>query len=200
MKGVTVAVMFTVLFAAVASAETIVLLPDADTWIWPGQGPFGSSQQLRTNNIGSFDQRIVIGFDLTSIPPEAVINQATMSIYRYDGSAGSALECELFRVTEPWDEYTLVDMIAYESSGSYDQIVVTENGWYEFDLTDLVQEWVQGTFPNYGAVFFGTGGAGLYQYFHSREASDLRPSLSVEYEITGSFEQSTFGAIKALYR
>lgn len=200
MKGVTVAVMFAVILAAAASAETIVVPPEADTWIWPGQGPFGSSQQLRTNNISFFDQRIVIRFDLSTIPQDALVIQAQLNIYRYDGSPTSALTCEIFRVTEPWEEYTLVNTVAYESSGSYDQIVVTENGWYEFDLADLVQEWLQGTFPNYGAVFFGTGGGGLYQNFHSREASELMPWLFVEYEITGSFEQSTFGAIKALYR
>jgi len=200
MKGITLAVMMTVLTAAVAFAETYSQMPDADTWIWPGQGPFGSSQQLRTNNISSFDQRIVIGFDLSSIPQEAIVNTAYLNVYRYDGSAGSALDCEIYRVTETWDENTLVNTIAYESTGSYDQILVTENGWYAFDVTSLVQEWVQGLYPNYGAVFFGTGGAGLYQYFRSREAASDNPYLVVEYELPGSFEECTFGAIKALYR
>lgn len=200
MKGVTFAVMLTVLTAAVAFAETYSQLPNADTWIWPGQGPFGSSQQLRTNNISSFDQRIVIAFDLSSIPQEAIVNTAYLNIYRYDGNPGSALECEIFRVTEPWSENVLVNSIAYESAGSYDQIIVTENGWYEFDVKNLVQEWVQGTFPNYGIVFFGTGGSGLYQNFFSREAASEQPYLVVDYDIPGSFGQSTFGAIKALYR
>ncbi|MFO7626170.1 MAG: DNRLRE domain-containing protein [Candidatus Fermentibacteraceae bacterium] len=200
MRSVTMAVVLTVLIAAVASADTIVQVPDADTWIWPGQGPFGSSQQLRTNNISSFDQRIVISFDLSSLPQEALVSTAYLNIYRYDGTTGSALDCEIYRVTEPWNETTLVNSIAYESAGSYDQIIVTENGWYEFDVKNLVQEWVQGTYPNYGAVFFGTGGAGLYQNFYSREAASQYPYLVVEYELTGSFEQSTFGAIKALYR
>ena len=200
MKGVTAAVMLTVLMAGVAFAETYIQMPDADTWIWPGQGPFGSSQQLRTNNISSFDQRIVIGFDLSSIPQEALVNTAYLNIYRYDGTTGSSLECEIFRVTEPWNETTLVNSIAYDDTGSYDQIVVTGNGWYEFDVKNLVQEWVQGSYPNYGVVFFGTGGAGLYQSFYSREAAAQNPYLAVEYEITGSFQESTFGAIKALYR
>lgn len=196
MRGVTVAVMLTVLIAAAASAETYIQMPDADTWIWPGQGPFGSSQQLRTNNISSFDQRIVIGFDLSSIPQEALVNTAYLNIYRYDGTTGSSLECEIFRVTEPWNEITLVNSIAYDDVGSHDQIVVTGNGWYEFDVKNLVQEWVQASYPNYGVVFFGTGGTGLYQSFYSREAAAQNPYLVVEYELTGSFQESTFGAIK----
>ena len=200
MRSVTSAVMLMVLLTAVAFAETYIQMPEADTWIWPGQGPFGSNQQLRTNNISSFDQRIVIGFDLSSIPQEALVSTAYLNIYRYDGSAGSALECEIFRVTEPWDENTLVNSIAYDNTGSYDQIAVTGNGWYTFDLKNLVQEWVQGSYPNYGAVFFGTGGAGLYQNFRSRDAASENPYLVVEYEITGCFQESTFGAIKALYR
>lgn len=200
MRGITTAMMLTVLIAAVAFAETYNQMPVADTWIWPGQGPFGFSQQLRTNNIDFFDQRIVISFDLSSIPQEATVNSAFLNVYRYDGSPGSALECDIYRVTEPWSETSLVNSIAYESNGPYNQIIVTENGWYEFDVKGLVQEWVQGVYPNYGAVFFGVGGTGLYQYFFSREAASQKPYLVVEYEITSQFEQCTFGAIKALYR
>lgn len=200
MRGASVAFVLTVLLSAASVADTYDQMPSRDTWVWPGQGPFGNSQQLRTNNIAVFDQRIVIGFDLSSIPQDALVNSASLNIYRFDGSSGSALECHIFRVTEDWEEITLVDGIAYDTSGPYDQIVITGNGWYVFDLTDLVQEWVQGTHPNYGAVFFGTGGTGLYQYFHSREAASDNPHLVVEYELAGSFEECTFGSIKASYR
>lgn len=58
----------------------------------------------------------------------------------------------------------------------------TPLGWIEFDVTGAVQEWVDGTAPNYGFAFF-TNTAWTGMIFHSAEYADssLRPQLVVDY-------------------
>jgi len=169
----------------------------ADTWVWEGTGPWGASTQLRTNIVSAFDQEIVIAFDLSSIPAGSIVNSALLHVYRYDGDPGSALECDIFRVTEYWEEPSLVDSIDHDEGNPYDQIIVSGNDWYTFDISQLAQEWIDGTYDNYGIVFYGTGGSGSYQYFRSREWTE-KPYMEIDYTPPGALEACTFGYIKAL--
>jgi hypothetical protein len=191
---ITVSILLTAVFA-----DTYSELPSADTWIWSGSGPWGSNWTLRTNIVSSFDQEIVIRFDLSSIPAGSTINSAVLSAYRYDGDSPTALECDIYRVTEDWFEATLVDAIAHDTSVSYDQIIITGTDWYDFDIALLVQDWVDGSVDNFGIVFYGTGGTGSYQYFRSRESNVDRPHLDIDYSPPGSLEGDTFGGIKATF-
>jgi hypothetical protein len=187
------------LVTGVLLADTYNEEPNADTWVWEGNGPYGSITQLRTNIMPIIDQEIVISFDLSSIPSGSVVNSANLYIYRYGGS--DTLTCELFRVTEYWDELTLVDSIAHDICYPIDQITIIDNGWYSFDILPLVQDWMDGTYDNYGIVFYGTSGPGSYQYFRSREytVQTLRPYLEMDYTPAVALERTTFGAIKALF-
>lgn len=188
------------LLSTAVFADTYSELPIADTWVWSGSGPWGSNWTLRTNIVSSFDQEIVIRFDLSSIPSGSTINSAVLSAHRYDGDSPTALECDIYRVTENWIEATLVDAIAHDTSVSYDQIIITGNDWYDFDITVLVQDWVDGTVDNFGTVFYGTGGTGSYQYFRSRESNVDRPHLDIDYSPPGSLDGDTFGGIKAVFQ
>lgn len=195
----TLSVLLTVLLiTGSALADTYSETASADTWVWAGTGPWGASTQLRTNIATSFDQEIVIAFDLSSIPAGSVINSASLHAYRYDGDTG-ALECDIFRVTEYWEEPSLIDSIAHDEGNPYDQVIVMGNDWYTFDIAVLVQEWIDNTHDNYGIVFYGTGGTGSYQYFRSRETSS-QPYLEIDYTPPGALEAATFGWIKALFR
>ena len=200
MKYLLGTVLIISILAASAAADTCSLIPTADTWVWPGHGPWGSSWTLRTNRVSSFDQEIVIRFDISSIPTGSTINSAKLFTYRYDGSTQTdTLVCKIYRVTEDWDETTLVDSIAHDTCFLYDQMTVTANGWYSMNVTTLVQEWIDGTYSNYGAVFYGTAGMGTYQYFRSRENPTDKPHLDIDYTPPTSLEQTTFGSIKASF-
>jgi hypothetical protein len=165
-------------------ADTYSENPDADTWVWPGYGPYGSSTELRTNIYPTYDQEIVMHFDLSSIPEFSIINSAMLYAYRYTGNG--AISGELYRVTEDWDEATLVNAIAHDSANPYctDVPMGDPTGWKEFDITDLVQDWVDGTYDNYGLVYYGLTGTGYYQRHYSREYADpaFTPYLEVDYE------------------
>lgn len=198
MKAIWIAALALVLVAGPLIAEIYSEEPVADTWTWTGYGPYGSSSQLRTNIFASFNQAVEIAFDLSTIPAGSTVNSAILNVYRYDGSG--SLECDIFRITEYWEEPTLVDSVAHDASNPYDQFVITANGWATFDITQLVQEWLDGTYDNFGVVFYGTGGTGSYQYFRSREYPTERPHLEIDYSAPGALETTTFGAIKAFFR
>lgn len=200
MKSIAYFLLTILVISCSVSADTYSETPVADTWVWEGTGPWGAEMTLRTNIAIYVDQEIVIAFDLSSIPAGSMVNTAILNVYRYDGDPGSALECDLFRVTEYWEEPSLVDSIDHDDGFSYDQIVVSSSSWYTFDITQLAQEWIDGTYDNYGLVFYGTGGTGSYQYFRSREAATEKPHLEIDYTPPGAIEQSTFGCIKALFR
>ena len=200
MKGLIVVVLISIILSTAVFADTYSEYPSADTWIWAGSGPWGSNWTLRTNIVSSFDQEIVMRFDLSSIPPGSTINSAVLSAYRYDGDYPTALECDIYRVTEDWVEATLVDAIAHDTSVSYDQIIITGTAWYDFDIALLVQDWIDGTSDNFGIVFYGTGGTGSYQYFRSKESNEYRPHLDIDYSLAGSLEGDTFGGIKTVFQ
>ena len=200
MKYLLGTVLIISILAASAAANTCSLIPTADTWVWSGHGPWGYSPTLRTNFTPSTDQEIVIRFDLSSIPSGSTINSAYLFVYRYDGASQTdSLVCEIYRVTEEWEETTLVDSIAHDSGFLYDQITITGNGWYSMNVIALVQEWIDGTYSNYGAVFYGTAGMGSYQYFRSKENPTDKPHLDIDYTPPNLFEQTTFGSIKASF-
>ena len=182
MKKVIYLTLGVLLAATFCLADTYNENPDADTWIYPGSGPYGSSTELRVNRPAVIDQEIIIHFDVSTIPDDHTINSATMYVYRYAGNA--AISGEIYRVTEDWDEYTLVNSIAHDESNPYDTDVPMGDptGWKEFDIAELVQEWVDGTYDNYGVVYYGLTGTGYYQRHYSREYFENQPYLEVEHE------------------
>ena len=199
MKSILLTAVILLTVSSFAFADTYSELPVADTWVWVGSGPWGANPTLRTNIVPAVDQEIVILFDLSSIPAGSIINSAVLSCYRYDGDPGSALECDIYRVTEYWEEPALVDSIAHDECVSYDQVVVSVNDWYDFDIAVLAQDWVDGTFTNFGVVFYGTGGTGSYQYFRSKESGMNEPHLDIDYTPPSSLESVTFASIKASF-
>lgn len=199
MKSILLTAVIFMTVSAPVLADTYSELPTADTWVWAGSGPWGANPQLRTNIATIIDQEIVIMFDLSSIPSGSVINSAVLSCYRYDGDPGSALACDIYRVTEYWEEPALVDSIDHDTNTSYDQVVVSSNDWYDFDIAVLTQDWVDGTYPNYGVVFYGTGGTGSYQYFRSKESGMNEPHLDIDYTPPSALESLTFASIKATF-
>ena len=198
MKNIIAVVIIALLLSTTVFADTYNEEPVADTWIWQGTGPWGSNPTLRTNRVSAFDQEIVISFDLYSIPTFSTINSAVMNIYNHDGTSPTTLECDIYRVTEDWVEATLIDCIAHDVGTSYDHIVMNGVDWYDFDITLLVQDWVDETYTNFGIVFYGTSGSGTPQYFRSREFSSNNPYLVIDYSPL-TIEATTFGAIKALF-
>ncbi|MDT8303082.1 MAG: DNRLRE domain-containing protein, partial [Sedimentisphaerales bacterium] len=73
-------------------------------------------------------------------------------------------------ITSSWAE-----SVTYTTQPTYNSAIEssttlsgTANGWYVWDLTSLVQQWVDGSVPNYGVTIFDHG-TGLRQRFVSSD-------------------------------
>jgi hypothetical protein len=151
-----------------------------DTFVWDMQDfSHGDWGDLLANDTSSYDQRILIEFtDLSAIPSGATINSAKLGLYRYDNATGDPLVLDAYRITTPWAE-----SVTFSTQPSYDStpessatISGTEAGWYEWDLTNLVQHWIDGSTANYGVAVFNHG-TGVYQRFVSSDnATATEPS------------------------
>jgi len=163
---------FLIIFSSHILAQSIVIQPGAegkDTWVYDvddfSHGDWG---ELRTNDIGSFLQYALIEFDLSSLPPGSVIVSATLGLYRYDGYNTSGLVLNSHRILDPWTED-----VSWTGRPAYDPAIestttVSGNGWYNWDLTNVVQGWVSGAFPNHGVAIHDNG-TGLFQRFVSSD-------------------------------
>jgi hypothetical protein len=128
----------------------------------------------------------------TGVPVGVEITSATLSVYVNDPTTQ---QVSAHRITSGWVERE----VTWNSfAGAYAPLVldtfVPAAGWNTVDLTALVQEWVNGSEPNYG-VLLGHDAldptATLMTGFVSSDDPrvELRPKLEICFMVVGSDEQ-----------
>jgi len=138
---------------------TTISPPTDDSYIrenYPNNN-YGSDSALYLRDRDGYTYRIYIRFDLSSIPSGATINTAKLRLYYYDYSdlyddpAGK--QVDVHRVTGgSWSEDTITwnNAPAYDSTATSSTNMPSSFGWVEWDVTDDVQDMVNGTVDNYG--------------------------------------------------
>jgi hypothetical protein len=121
-------------------------------------------------------------FDLTGIPQQAV-SKATLRLYQYSAVGAMTLGYEIHSITAAWDEAS-VDWTHPNTSSSWSpggpistNVYATSNvalgtyGYYDWDITTLVNEWLTGVQPNYGLEmkYVSQPPPGTYAMFASKE-------------------------------
>lgn len=182
------------------SGPTVTLNPVADTYIRGGStSNFGSSPELRLgrDNGGPY-MLSLLRFDISAIPSGSLINSATLRWYQSGNRRTQTVAVGAYEITQDWTESganwnTADGTTAWSpvSGGTYntpaiDSVSVTTGnyGWYEWNITPLVQEWVDGVSQNYGVQMnFSTINAGTYAIFTSREGTVAaeQPQLVVDF-------------------
>ena len=165
---------------------------DEDTYLASSKANerFGSSTTIPVgydNENGV--QRVLLHFNLTDdLPDEAkTILTATLSLYMNSASPSldPPLNVEIRRVDEPWSEVITNWNNAPDVGGLRGNMIVNRTtGFYEADVTSLVQDWFNGARENNGMMLFGdeNPATGRERVFVSREGSSLfRPRLFIEY-------------------
>jgi hypothetical protein len=135
----------------------------------------------------AYDAKIVrslVKFNLSTIPSGSTINSATFKArHSYISSGSGARDITVWRITGSWSEGSVTWNNKPGYGGSYDSVSIGHGdwGWYEWDVKDLVQEWVNGTYSNYGLMLRGPeySGAG-FRGFSTREGS-YTPKLVVNF-------------------
>lgn len=168
------------------------------------QGPtsnYGNYQYLTVNWYPSQAGRGLVQFEgLASIPANSTINSAYLQLYNWANNPNDTFG--IYRITGAWDEMTVTwsNQPGYYAT-PYATKLITSTGYHEFDIKTLVQQWVNGTYVNYGFMIIKNTESGTYPYFVSSDYStpEARPKLTVDYTPPTSVEPMSFGRVKALF-
>jgi hypothetical protein len=165
------------------------LLPSDDTFIRSDapSNNYGSDNTFDVRPDNSADRRGLVKFDLTSIPSNAIITDATL--YLYEKSNKPDQVTSIYRVTSDWTENTVTWQTwnlpggDFDSSLSYFTYFPDQNNcMLSINLTSLVQLWVNGTYPNYGMLLYSTGPNHIISYVTKEDTTaSERPKLEVVY-------------------
>jgi len=159
------------------------------------------------------DGRVVslIKFDLTSIPPGAVIKQAVLNLHLLERGP-SAVDLSVHRLIRHWQSAEATWQLAttlqpwavpgasganvdYDPTPIYEVAGAYHLGWHPFDLKDVVLQWVRSEAPNEGVLISGPrqGNETTFLRFSSAEApiAGHRPYLQVVYALPSSIPTAT---------
>ena len=161
---------------------TVELEADTDAYVIMGNSNnFGDREELR---VSSDYSRSFIRFNLSSIPAGATIEDATLLVYLVNWDAYLTSYITATQVLSGWTEYQIhgdppPDTSWPEAAASALPPPIADlPGDCSWNVTSLVQDWVDGTSNNYGLMLWGR----WYYTFSSREASKSPPPrLSIRY-------------------
>lgn len=177
-------------------AETIVLQPGVegkDTYICDCSpdvnNPNGPTSHLYQGQYGSCYDRLLIEWDLSSLPEENITIESAMMELKFNVLHGSESgQMIYFPIIEDWVETE----VTYNTQPtiSRDDSVVTvwpnPGQWHQIDLTGFVTMWHDHPGSNYGTYghCFGTSSTCCAE-FHSSDSSseENRPKLTVVYSV-----------------
>jgi hypothetical protein len=174
---------------------------------------FGSLPDIEVRPDNGANRRGLIRFDLSSIPPGSTITGARLYLYEEDKKLDQVTY--IYRVTTSWSESSVTWNSPWLSPGGdfdaghiYASFQPNQSGcMQEIDLTDLIQEWVDGT-PNYGFLLYSTGPNHILRYSSKENpASAEHPKLQVTYqepELSSNymslFPTSSLGSVQIKFR
>jgi len=151
---------------------------------------YGSHPDLMIGNSSDYYYRSFLQFDLSTLPTHAVIVNADLSLYQYDTSGTEDLSIALHLVTESWEESSIIwtDQANYTAPETTISVIAGESTWLSWDLTSILQEWLDGITPNYGIVLTDVEefSGQTFIYCHSSDYTTdptLRPRLEIVYYV-----------------
>jgi len=188
--------------------QQIVFQPDSssgiDTYLyeWKKTWNYGQSTTLwvRNNWANSFAYSL-FNFDISSIPAEAKFISATLELWQNTPSANGGTVA-IRAITNDWVEGLKVGGIGSASwnerdsgidwtntGGDYSSLLFSSTfipaatiGWYQWDIANLVSNWLSGATINQGFILTPES-TNTYVEFNSSDSADptLRPKLTITY-------------------
>jgi hypothetical protein len=183
---------------------TVTLYPvaDAANYYWTGYQDmtFGNTNSVNLNTSGT--RRGFWLFDINSIPAGSTITEAEMKVYVSWVQTTATYNVSAYRVTNQWDESNLTwnsrkSGVSWVSAGGdYAGTAVSSNcdlgsttglktAATGSGLAALVQDWLDGTYPNYGIMIMKPSAGGDQRAIKNRElaTSEQRTYLTVKYTL-----------------
>jgi regulation of enolase protein 1 (concanavalin A-like superfamily) len=206
-----------VLDSTVESAATVTYQPISngiDSYISEARpnDNFDGDSALMLDSEASKSFRILMQFDLSAIPSDAVVANATLLLYEVSGGKGNPVTFDVHPLTTAWSEpdatWNKYDMTNFwtTAGGDYDGYSYARGtvdntvGWKSANITRLVEQWVRGTTANLGFIMVPVpaGGDALKVFQSSDSASNTgySPKLVVDYLVpgaSGAYESRALG-------
>ncbi len=186
------------LITVVAMAETVTLEPINDTYTQDVPGCHGNKTNLILVNkpsCGQPDTRVSIMWDLS----EYVGVDITSAVMKLDAyfqcGSGTGTSCNIYAITEEWDESWSGSHHAHETAGS-GTYFFQGLGWHDIDVTDLVQRWVNGEIDNNGLVLRVVTIYPATKFYSSETVNS--PELVLTYE-GHALSANTWAGIKSTW-
>jgi len=161
---------------------------------------FGTEGGMKIGYMGVL-LRPLIRFDVSIIPSGSVVTEAKLYLFaNYIKRRDEAISVGLYPLNKEWNEleanwYMATNVVAWDNEGadgpgdrSAEPIAEVEvqaiNTWYEWDIREIVQNWVSDPAHNYGLILIATGPQlqverGFWGSDHSSLAQ--RPKLKIVY-------------------
>jgi len=152
---------------------------------------YGSSNNLSIgfSNTGPQAMRMLIQFNLSGIPSNATINNATIFIFQYAISPSNdppmGFQAQL--PVASWNQSTATWNTANFIGGTPLPIgnFPSSVGWLSFDSINLIRTWVSGQSPNFGLIVTGDESptSNRSRYFYSSRSSINRPYVDINFTV-----------------
>jgi len=131
-----------------------------------------------------YQQVSFVKFDLSSLPDDADILDAEIRLYLTTEPDASAI-VNMYTIKQTWSESTVTWNSKPIYQGLISSLNIKTDGWKEWDATNIVEDWVDGSQANYG-VAFETESDALDQ-FRSDESA-YEPRLWILYQSSSGEE------------
>jgi len=190
-----------------AGVHTITVYPYKDSYSWESV-PYANNGGSRNFEITSYNRppnnmRGWMAFNLSTLPQDVLVFAAKLSLriwhkttvdQRLGTGDATGRVYGVYRLTQPWGEYnvTWANQPAYTQEDHATAMVPSGQGgfegpllWMEWDLTEIVRDWLSGA-PNHGILVkdMQENASTLYstQFFtHDRLDENHFPRLLVTY-------------------
>lgn len=167
---------------------------DAEIWDQAPTNNYGDAAETWVSSASSDTTRSLLRFNVDVIPAGARILEATLSMQRQSGSAAPE-PVTAHRITNSWSEGSVTWNLRetgtnWDTAGGdfeYQPIATTlvgaPNQRYEWDVSTLVQGWVDGSYPNDGVVLVAGIDGMTGERFYTSDTADAtqRPGLTITY-------------------
>ncbi|MFH1978144.1 MAG: S8 family serine peptidase [Candidatus Aenigmatarchaeota archaeon] len=164
---------------------------EKDTFLyWAGTYDFSSSDSLYVaGGQAKWISQPLLEFDLSGFPQGMVVQNANLRMVKKSGT--TSFGTQIRRISDSWINGNLTQPYPRDSGSDYASGTIPLSGGdvVIYDVTELVQEWIDGTYPNYGLKIVYTYYTGVSAYLYSAEESiaNRRPKLEITYDVDPTY-------------
>lgn len=153
--------------------------PTADTYVDErrSNNKYGQQTTIRLKDRNLQNRAGLVKFDISDIPLGSQVTSAKLLLY-VSSKSSSNKSVSVYAAMGSWSESTSWNNRPTVASSAEDAVTIAQTRkYYELDITDLVQDWVDGVEANNGIYIIAGGGD---VSINSRENKTGKPKLIIE--------------------